>query len=59
MKRRVDKVGPVFLRVERHRGDGPYDDGHAEGHRGEEHDHVVRSILEVQLLLYDQLFLAR
>ena len=60
VKRCVHKVGPVILRVKGHRGDRHNHDGHAEGNRSEEHDDVVRSILEVQLLLdYQLLFVLR
>ena len=50
MKRSVDEVC-VLLGVVSDGGDRGHDNGHAQRHGREEHDDVVRAVLQVQLLL--------
>ncbi len=39
------QINTVIFSVESDRGDGGYDNGHAECDGGEEHDDMVRSVL--------------
>jgi hypothetical protein len=44
------QIDSIVFCVECDGGNGGHDNGHAQGHRSEQHDHVVGTVLQVQLV---------